>query len=151
MPPLRSRATLSQVARSAVSSVSGTVPSRGRFTRWRSPFTSRSQEPWPGTVSRTRARPAGMSKAFRSKRSSSAPRASGGPLIRDLRRRERPPDALTNASGLLGPLHVHREAGRDREPAVADLLDRHDLGGRAEPRAGRHGCREADLVPAVVD
>src|SRR3954468_14813470 len=150
MPPLRSVATLLQVARSAVSSVSGSTPSRTRLTRWRSRCTSRSQPPWPGTHSRTRARPAGMSKASRSKRSSRAPTASGGALIANLAGGERPSDALRDACRLLVALDLECETGHDLPPIPADLVHRNHFCLRAQLGAGRHRGREAHLVPAVV-
>src|SRR4051812_8041491 len=127
MPPLRSVATRSHVERSAVSSASGSLPLVTVRTRWRVLWTSRSHAPWPGTASLTRARPRGMSKASRSKRSRSAASASGGALI--VRSgRERPADALGHACRLLRPLDLDREPRGDLVPAVADLLDGDDLG-----------------------
>src|SRR4051794_1638102 len=151
MPPLRSVATLLQVARSAVSSVSGSTPSRTRLTRWRSRWTSRSQPPWPGTHRRTRARPAGMSKALRSKRSSRAPTASGGALIRGaLAGGERPSDALRDACRLLVALDLECEASHDLPPVPADLVHRNHFCLCAQPGARGDGGREAHLVPAVI-
>src|SRR5881227_1682202 len=117
---------------------------------WRSPAT-RSQVAWPVTASRTRARPAGMSKRSRSKRSTSAWRLSGGVVISGSARRERSAHALPHTGGLLVALHLDGEAGDDLVPAAACVVDRDDLGARAHARAGRDGRRKAHLVPAVVD
>src|SRR3954467_14114578 len=151
MPPLRSCATLAQVSRSALSSACASLPVLARRTRWRWRCTSRSQAPCPLTARRIRARPRGMSKASRSKRSSSAPRASGGaPLIRVLGGRERPSDALGDACGLLVALDFDGETGHDLPPVPANIVYRNHFCLGTHAGAGRDRRREADLVPAVV-
>src|SRR4051812_18365895 len=150
MPPLRSLATFAQVPRSAVSSACASLSRLARRTRWRWRCTSRSHAPWPVTPSRTRARPRGMSKASRSKRSSSVPRASGGVLMTVLRGGKRPSDALRDACGLLVALYLDGESSHDLPPIPADIVYRNHFCLGPHARSGRDRRREADLVPAVV-
>src|SRR5436305_3843302 len=144
----RSAATRSHVASSAISSASGSRSEDAR-TRSRPRCASRSQLAPPATVSRMRARPAGLSKSSLSKRSRRTLRLSGMEAV--IGSYKGAPDALGHARGLLISLDLDRETCNHLMPAAAHVVDRHDLGAGADPRSRRHGRREADLVPAVVD
>src|SRR3954451_15473162 len=149
MPAWRSPAARAQVAASARISVSGSWPSRALMKRWRLRWTSRSHPSSP-RQRRTRARPFGMSKESRSKRSTSSWRLSGAALTTGSPGRKRASHTFGDTCWLLVPLDFDRESRHDLVPASPRFIYRNHFGASAHPRAGRNRGRKANLVPAVV-
>src|SRR4051812_39209936 len=66
-------------------------------------------------------------------------------------RHQRATDLVAHEAGLLVAIDLEREARDDLIPASAEVVDVDRLRAGAHLAACRDRCREADLVPAVVD
>ena len=129
---------------------SSSAPTRSAATRRPQAASSR-----PATTPSTARSPATARAAWRGR---SRPSSKARPFaVRRCDRIGRYPadqgaaDGLGDADGLLAALDLEGELGDRVEPAVAEVFDGLDLGGGSDLRASGDGCREADLVPAVVD